>query len=516
MEENVVVRRIHQAIMSTPHGSLGVLVQTMSQAIAEHPLLGAKACVFTFAHSKIRDQQQAAIIALVQAGLRPGKEPDQLGIREAGLALMGLDIYKTGNTDNLEAMHPFMIFGIWDYLRGYEFVRQTYRFEGKQRFRRIRQKQRRPATQARRAMGKFMHTYLRLLEKNAKRFDNLVTQPHMRAYLKAAYTHHRIQPGPRAKAILFDRQPPPDSVDALIKEIKALPEGERARRVLESSDRLSFITAASLLPKGDAKTMIALVELMTPNQARNSVAMVEDSGILEIKEVADVFWGKVKEADSLAALSTRRSSQAKTEAGQAAIAEAKEKVLAQEEKIGTPTLLLLDYSSSMHISHDVAIEFGTLLAPRFTNLHTVLFWDSATHVSPKDNTIDGWKRALAGHRVSGRTSIGGGLQYALRKGWPVEQTVIVTDGGENCYPLYINELEHLPDIRTNVIAVRSTANSYNRAWSDQIEQAGYPIEVFEYQNDPLIFDNLGLALAGKGHLSLAQMILETELPYIIK
>jgi hypothetical protein len=496
-EEHRARNVLYQQLMQVPHGEYGPAVEQFRGALASDPDLVARACVHVCTGgSKIRDVQDVAVITLLQA---PSAYPEY---REAGRCLLlGKGVYEI-EPGGVAGLPPFRIFRVWDY------VRKSDR-------------------KVPRLLKSAMTDYVRALEGNPAWFDGVAI--HNRKALKAVYRYHHVKPDERAQATLFDEKPPADSKLAVLKQIaNSKNPREQARLVIEN--KIPFRVATSVLPKMNAAVGVALFSVMSPQEALNSRAWAERSGLLNIPEVRDAFTAKIKEATaSIATADHRKSAQGTDEEIQAAVEEAKQKAVDESRKIEKSTLFLGDKSHSMDQYFGVLQQIGSRVMPICAgDFMCILFNDMGQELRVEGNTLADWQQAFRGQRAGGTTSMKAGLDLALKGGFMPEQIIVATDGGENRgrsgrhrgLGAFAHGLVGYADqsgIDPNVVVVglRDTNGNYHREFAETIRREGFTVDEFppprgEY--DYNLFDQIVAVLGGPPALTLIEQILAVELP----
>jgi Mg-chelatase subunit ChlD len=505
--------------MAVPHRRYSQLVGSLRDAMRADPDFAARACVFMHMPEsgvKIRDQQDSAIIALLQAPAEFAQ------YREAGRCLLaGSDVYPDVEPA-CSGVPPFRFFRIVQYMASPFVVtddgKELSRFsamDAAQRF-----AGQRGADVARdllhvranRQMRGIVGDYLRNLEGNASRFDGVAVLN--RRAMTWAYEFYHVAPSALAQAVLFDNEPPPGSKLAVLKEI-ANTNDIRTQIRLVIENRIPYTVAASVLPKMSPAVAIALIERMSPSEALNSRAWVERSGILDVPEVRQAYEGKLVLATASIATAEHRVSAQGRDAGlQAVIDTAKERAVVAGQKIEKDTLLLVDASGSMERAIEVGREFAYRIAAQCAGgLVVYAFQDRARQVrGPEENSLAGWRQAFQGVRAGGRTSIESGLSAAMRDGFVPEQVVIITDGQENVgdYTRALRALERDLDapVQTVLLLVGTIDNVVGR----RVRQGGHLLEEFRFTGDYNVFDNIVALLGGPPAMTVVDRILSTEFP----
>lgn len=500
-EEHRARQIMYQALLQVSHRDYGQMVPQWREALHQDPDFFSRTCVYIYGESKIRDQVDVACITLLQA---PSTYADY---REAGRCmLLGNRVYRDTNVP-VAGLPPFRIFRVWDYVRKSDAKVPTM-------------------------LKSTMTDYLRALEANDAWFDAVVLRN--RKAVKAAYKYHHVKPSGRAQAILFNEEPPADSKLAILKQI-ANEQNPREQARLVIQHHIPYTVAASVLPKMNAAVAIALIDVMSPQEALNSIAWVKQSGILEIAEVREAFEAKVAEATaSVATAEHRKSAQTTDEGLHAAVEKAKQKAVDQEKhRIQKATLFMGDASSSMDRYFDVMQQLGSRIMPICDGeFSCVLFSDYAQELKVQGNTLADWQAAFRGQRASGWTSMQAGLDLALRNGFMPEQVIVITDGGENrgrCSGVFgmgafaesLNLYAQQNSMNPNVIVVglRDTTGSYGHRFAAMIREKGFTVDEFpppDGEYDYNLFDQIVAVCGGPPAVTLVQRIMETERPRRIR
>ena len=286
----------------------------------------------------------------------------------------------------------------------------------------------------------------------------------------------------------------------------------QATAIVES--RIPYVVATSVIRQWTPAVGVALIEAMSPTEAVNSRAWIERAGLLRHPQVRDLYVAKVERArGSVAAMTHRQSARGEDEAVDAAIAEARERTVAESRRIEQDTLLLIDKSASMEQAITAAQQFGARVGPICDGrLMAVAFDSAAREIEVEDPArLASWETALRGVRASGQTSIGAGLKYALDRGFQAHQVVVITDTGENTQPYLAREAARMAEPPSFVFIVLPGQRA---GVVDQLREGGHQVEVFEITDpgDYWIYDQVTAILGGPPAKSLVDQILETELP----
>lgn len=479
-----------RSLMKVAHRDYAPGVTELREAIATDPDLISRFCVFlTMGGTAIRDQIDIAIITLLQAAT---EFPEY---REAGrLLLLGTDVYNVEEPyQNLTALPPFRIFRIA------QFIDQSDH-------------------KIARLLKSLMRDYVGMIEGNTNRFDSIALLN--RGNLRWTYKRFHIKPNSRAQAILFDNDPPADSKFAAIKQIVAEPDvAEKAKLIVDA--KLPYRIASTLIPKMDATAGIALVNAMSPTEALNSRKWVESSGLLNIKEVKDLYLKKVKRATkSVASAEHRVSAQGTDEDIQSAVEEAKQTAVDQSQRIESNLLIQVDISGSMDTAIDTAVKFGARIAPLCDSDLMVIAHNNEGRVITvpfdKRNELSIWEEAFKGIRAGGGTNHQRGLIRALEAGFIPQAIVLITDGGENQGNFTLNLSNFATNAQVEPHVVMIHLNGQANVLGPKLEDSSLRYDEFHFDGDYYLFDQIGAILGGPAAKSLVQRVLDTELPRRVK
>jgi len=492
MEQNRVLNQIYNSLMQVPHRDYAPLVAAFSDALRDHPAFASHAMVYVVQNSKIRDQVDCAIISLLQA------DSAYLNYREAGqVLLLGNGFYKTNYPVN--GLPPFRIFRIAD------FIHQSN-------------------TKIPRRMKSIMNDYLSVIQNDQLWFDSLVL--HNRSSVKSAYHTYHVKANDLAEAIIFNNAPPEGSKLHALKLIaNADSEEEQARLIMQN--KIPYRIAQSVLPGGFTPLVgIALIDVMSPNDALNSRQWVERSGLLQMPEVRDAYVAKLANAQSVATADHRKSAQGSDETVQAAIDEAKETAVAKENRIGGQVDIWLDVSYSMQQAIEITPQFASRIWPLCDDVAIIAHNSSAWEIAVQDtgSPLQDVRNALHGTRAGGGTLFVPALQKSRQLGRNPQRIVMLTDGGANRSGLasalgrYEEETGIVPLL--TMIEVRGT-QANDDVLSRELQQAGFEIEKYKAQDldgnvDYFVFDQVVSFLSGDVVKSLVEKIMELELPRRVK
>lgn len=484
-EQHQVRNVIFRQLTKVQHRDYGPMVQAFSAALDRDPFFASRALVhICTGGSAIRDQVDAAVIALLQSG--------ELEFRDAGqCVLLGRDVYEIEPVDlGLPGLPPFRIFRIGEYIRGSEM-------------------------KVPRRMEKIARDYFGLLDSNQARADGVELRN--RKAMKSAwrYFHFGKKDFPYLHSLLFE-SPPEGSRRQALKQIAACDDVYEQLRLAQEA-KIPYTVLASVISTPEtAAARIALIDRMSPQEALNARAWVERSGLLELQEVKRAYLDKVKRATaSISSTEHRASAQGADEDVQAAVGHARERAMAQQERIEDDVLFLLDVSGSMKRAIELLPELVARAFPLCDGERNVIaFNDRAMPVKIEGQTYQDAKHAVRHLRDGGYTSPGAGLRYALDRGYSFGRVVVLTDGQENAQPWYSEVLRKCATPPHTIII---GLPRYDDVMARRIESAGFQVDVFEMSGDDYYaLDQVVHLLGGPKAKSIVDQILEIELPRRVK
>jgi hypothetical protein len=283
-----------------------------------------------------------------------------------------------------------------------------------------------------------LSAYLRKLESNNKRFDRVAMQH--RASVKELYALLHLKPDKRAADILFNGIYPKGSVFEVIRNLKDMSPQEAAGAILNY--RIPFLVVTSLGEKAKSPDFVlAMIERMSPTELVTHQPMLERLGVKTVPALRAAFEQAL---DRAAKGKTNVLKAAKAaEAIEDPALKSKMQVVA-EKRIDSSSvqgdwLVLVDKSGSMHQSIEAGRHIAATLARYVKGKVQMVFFDTAHRAYDATGKtfqqIQGETRLV---QAAGGTSIGVGLSWALAAKIEVDGIAIVSDGGENNSPQFVD------------------------------------------------------------------------------
>lgn len=490
-EVNRARMALYQQLMNVPHRKIEPIVTGLREAMTVDPDFTARACVYLLAGgTKIRDQQDAAVITLLQA------PPQFQEYRQAGRALLlGSNVYNISvgtpaKHIKVKSIPAFRVMRTLDYIT-----------QSDMKIPRLRKT--------------ITRDFVNYVQSNENVFHAIVTNN--RPALIELFVREHIRPNKLAKTVLFNNEPIEDTTSWWVRKIANEPDVKlKAQWIAEQ--RIPYRIAVSIAPKTHPIVAMALIEVMTPTEAANSRAWIEKSGLLKNDEVKKVYLQKVGRASNVASIAHRASSQGADEEVQAVMEMAQEKAVKSGDRIKSDLLLLIDRSGSLSQSIDVAVEFGARIAPVCDGqLRVVVFNDYASIVTVTDPTsLKGWKNAFKGITANGGTSIAKGFMKGIEGGFHPQAICIISDGAEHIgsFTDVLDEYCNLSGM-TPIVQMIRVAGEPDTVSRSIEEKRRWTYEKFEFTGDYNLFDQATAFLGGPTPKSIVERIMDTEIPYIV-
>jgi hypothetical protein len=337
MSEMDVRVQVLNSILITPHGKLADLAPTHVSALERDPMFYGRLASWYQNRGEVRDHK-----VLFIAHLLTSEFPEH---REAGWVL-------------LQELPPHMVASVLDYAKVH--IGKTPRI-----------------------LKHAIATYMRSIEERTTRFDRAALRD--RKNLKHLYASLRLKPGPRAQQILFDENPPEDSTLYQLKLLARTQDPEE-QALLIIVHRIPYTTAVGAIKQITPSILVALLDVMTPQEVINHLKALSRHGAFNNDEVKQLVEEKLRLAATDKRVSTLKATKA---AEHVELAESTQKVLtatvdqrvAKITSITRPTALFVDKSGSMEQAITVAQETAALISAVCHDFHVLMF-DTIAHVVP--------------------------------------------------------------------------------------------------------------------------------------
>jgi hypothetical protein len=479
------------SLLTTPHRELSLVYLTHQEIVEQDPIFYVRLAAWYAGEGEIRDHKEMFVVNLVTS--------DFPGHRDVGLAL-------------LRGMPPYQVGRVFDFVKGHVIHRRIRRDDQVD----LVAQRRGLFTNVPRSMKTEITRYLREREADAEWFDSSVLQA--RKAMKRLYASLHIAPSPRAQAILFEEDPPPDSRLFALKVIaQAQTPSEQARAIVEH--RIPYRVAASVVKQMTPTVMVALIDRMSPQELINNLGSLKRHGALDNADIKVLVEAKLEAAQTDQRVSAYKAKIAAEAAGVSqdvvdkldAVTEAQVRA---RGAITRPTALLIDKSGSMHESIEMGKQIGAMIAGVCqAELYAYAFDTLGYPIKVAGPSLAEWERALRGINAGGATSCGVALEMMRRKRQAVEQIVLVTDEGENNAPTFVETLMRYRQELTvdpNIVFVK-TRGAIDRLEA-HCQQQRIAFDAYQFSGDYYALPNLLPLLTRPSKLDLLLDIMAYPLP----
>ncbi len=505
-------------LLTTPHRDLSALCEIHAKMIEQDPLFYAHMAAWYADHGQVRDHKEMFVVMLSLSTFE--------GHRDVGLAL-------------LRQLPPYEVARVVDFIKG-STIRQRVPKQPQAG------KKKRQSEMVTKNVGLFVNVprslrteiqrYLREREEDPQQFDRIVILA--RRSLKSLYAGLHITPSARAQAILFEDNPPVDSLAFVVKQIaKARTPAEQARTIVEH--HIPYRIASGLIKEMSPMVLAALIEVMTPQEVINNIASMKKHGAFNNKDIKELVDAKIAAAKDDKRVSAYKAKVAVEAAGaQGDLAEALEAVTESKikatGKITRSTALLIDKSGSMDIAIEVGQRLGAMISSICEAELYVYAFDTAAYMIeprkqgnllkrvfgqdqeppvPQPPSLSDWENAMRGIHAGGGTSCGVAINRMIQKGQRVEQFVMVTDEQENSAPRFKDAYQNYADemnVQPAVILVK-VGRTFD--WLElACAQLGVAPQVFEFRGDYYALPNVIPFLTFPSMAEMVMEVLDYPLP----
>lgn len=469
MAELDIRAQILGSILTTPHGKLADLAPVHLGALERDPLFYGHLAAWYAGRGEVRDHRVLFAAHLLTS--------DFAELREAGWVL-------------LQGLPPHMVAAAVDHAKV-------------------------TIGKAPRVLKSAVVTYLRGLEAHPARFDRAALRS--RKPLKHLYATLRIAPGARAQRVLFDAQPPEDSELFALKLLaRAEQPAEQARIIAER--RIPYTAAVGALKAVSPSVLVALVDVMTPQEVINHLKSLQARGGFDSPELKAMIEAKLKAAEADRRVSTLKATRALAsvdldEGTAALLTGVTDRRVAGLARIARPTALFVDKSGSMEQAIAVAKEIAALVGAVCADFRVLAFDTESFELRAAGVGRSAWEQAFRMVKAAGGTSIGAPLAKLARERAYVEQIVIVTDMGENTSPIfpeayaeYVQAVGSGPEV--TIVGVGGSDQGFLR----RLQAAGIPHTVWEFKGDFYSLPNILSFLSRPSRAELVEEVMGTPLP----
>jgi len=482
---------LFNTLLTSPHRDLDGLHPIHQDIVKQDPLFYRQLASWYWDKGEIRDHKEMFIVNLSLS--------DFEGHRDIGLAF-------------LRMLPPYEVRRVLDFVRGWE----THIPE--------KEKKERKAVRhglfrnVPRSMRTEITRYLRERESDNDKFDSVVVAA--RNHLKRMYAVLRIEPSKRAQLILFDDKPPMDSKLYVLKLIaQEKTPAKQAKLIIEH--KIPYRIASTVIKAITPTVLIALINAMSPQELINNVSSLQKRGAFDNPDVKKLIETKLEKAKKSKRVSAYKAKEA------AKVAEVSEDVKEKLEavtdaqikktKIKMPTALLIDKSLSLQNAIELGKKIAAMLSAICESDLWVYAFDSMVYPisHPSNSTLADWEKAFEGINAGGNTSCGVAVAKMTRDKRYVEQIIVVTDGGENEPPFFVDAFEKYRTamgVEPNICFVKVDGAQYSEHVEEVCKSRGIVFDSFRFKGDYYALPNLLPLVSKPSKLDLLDEIMNWPLP----
>ncbi|MCK6511607.1 hypothetical protein L6R29_16750 [Myxococcota bacterium] len=501
------------SLLTTPHRELMPLWDLHQKLCEGDPLFYAHLAAWYQEHGEVRDHKELFVATLCLS--------EFAGHRDAGLGM-------------LWALPPYQVARLIDMIKG-QVIRHPEVFEEEwakdfspEELKALSEQRVGLGRNIPRSMRTEIARYLRALESQRASFERtIVGQRHA---LKRLYAGLRIKPSSLAQQLLFDNEPPMESLPGQIRQLAKSGSASKKAEIIEKY-RIPYRIAVSLLSRREFPRVVpALLRVMSAQEVINSLGSLRRRKLLDDPSIAALVQKKLGKAQTSKRVSTMKAQKAlekldsmelERERGitltdiKERLQEVTEERLLSKGTIDRSTALLIDKSASMEMALEVGQRIGAMIGLLCSRGLLAYAFDTMPYPikSPESDSLADWQKAFHGIRAGGRTSIGSPIQWMRRKQQRVEQIILVTDGEENASPYFVEELQAYQkelDIYPTLVMVK--VGSDRELLESRCERAGIAMDVYRFNGDYYSLPNLIPMLTQPSRVDLLMQILDYPLP----
>lgn len=398
-EKGLTRQEIIRELTRSPHGELSAYVPTGARAAREDPEFLAHLIAWNAKHGQVRDSK-VALPVVTLAGPEVAPEID-----ENALA-------------HLASLSPR------DLVRAIRFGKEI----------------KTPGRGL--AIRRLVERYLRAREARWPFWERSALQH--RESMRTLYALFHVKPAPECNRILFGGHRPAGSVWEAVANLKTMAPTEAAGTIL--AKRIPFLVALGALGARakDPDVVLALIGRMSPTELVTNSKMLERLGVKTNPALRAAYAEGIAKVAASKKAPTLKTTRAAEALGDSKIAEAlrgaQEKQL-DAKGIEGSWLVLGDKSQSMSVAIESARVVAATLARMVKGDVRLVFFDTSPRaIDATGKTYDALLAETRLLKASGGTSIGCGLDWALRAGFEADGIAIISDGAENTAPMFADTL----------------------------------------------------------------------------
>lgn len=487
--------RILNTLLTTPHGQMSQINSVHNQMVQDDPLFYQHLAAWYCKSGAIRDHKEAFITNLCLSSFD--------GHRTVGLALLSeLPTHQVENIVNfihckeIKKNKSTQVKGKW--------VTTTLVDKGLEK-------------NIPRSMITEITNYLREREDNQEWFESNALQA--RKSLKRLYSLLHIKPSELAQQILFDDKPPEGSKLEVLKQLaNSTVPSEQAKIIIEN--KIPYRVATTVVHQMTPTVMLALLEVMSPQELINSIGMLKNRGVFENPELSGMVSEKLKAAKTtkknVAGLKALEAVKATGVTGDIAkqLEEVADAQVKARGKIKLSTAIIIDKSGSMAEAIEIGKGVCSTVSAICDNLVVYAVDSMPYKITAKENSVAGWSSSFNGIKAGGWTVISTALRAMIKNNDYVEQILLISDQHEQSPKFSVAFKEYCAHFNIQPRVVFINCGNFDNRIEGDLQKLGVDTESIvvgkgvDYYSLPGVID-----LLSKGsRFDLLMEIMQTELP----
>lgn len=353
-----------------------------------------------------------------------------------------------------------------------------------------------------------IRNYLRNLERDHLRFDKQLLDS--KKHLKHLYASLRIKPSPRAQKILFENDPPRDSLAYGLKQLRTEYDGEALMAIVEKY-KIPYLIAIQTIRYFSLDLAIRFVEKMTYHEILDTYHIFQKKGVLRNEELQTVIAAKAERSceEKIHHFLPQERQLCNPQFEPGLLDETAKRLREQMVTIRKPTAVFADISGSMAFYGNITKSLTYLLYRIGETEHFFLYLysDSAFKVENEEALQN------ASFRGKGSSSPGCALRRLMEDHISVEQIILITDGNENALPLFAESYaEYTRKMHTRPYIILIKLGNFIPRLERSAAKSGLHCLVTEFTGYETTIQSLFPILSGPPFNQTADSILESEFP----
>ena len=294
---------------------------------------------------------------------------------------------------------------------------------------------------------------------------------------------------------------------------------KQAKLIIEH--KIPYRIASTVIKAITPTVLIALINAMSPQELINNVASLQKRGAFDNPDVKKLIEAKLEKAKKSKRVSAYKAKEAAKVADVSKDIKKKLEDVTEAQikktKIKMPTALLIDKSASLQNAIELGKKIVAMLSVICESDLWVYAFDSMVYpiAHPSDLSLTGWEKAFQGINAGGQTSCGVAIAKMERDKRHVEQIIVVTDGGENSSPFFVDafkQYQTVMGVTPNICFIKVDGQAYSEHIEATCKREGIMFDSFRFSGDYYALPNLLPLVSKPSKLDLLEEIMNWPLP----